>query len=153
MARRFDIRLKILLVGDSGVGKSCLMSQFVDNEFSGNYVETIGVAFRVKTFYVGGKRVKLEIWEISGNEKFRDMTTSFYHDADGVIVVYDVTSKESLENVNFWLREIETNCVAGVQQMLVGNKKDIEDRKVHLHDARSFAHQVKFRIHRFPLFL
>lgn len=138
----FDIRLKIVMIGDCGVGKSCLLSQFVDKTFSGTYTKTIGVGFWKKTVDVRGQKVKLEIWEISGNEIFRDITASFYRDADGIIVVYDVTVKESLKNVEYWMKEIDKNCGYDVQRMLVGNKKDETQRKIHCDEAKTFAHQV-----------
>lgn len=94
----------------AGVGKSCLLLRFADNTFSGSYITTIGVDFKIRTLEVNGEKVKLQIWDTAGQERFRTITSTYYRGTHGVIVVYDVTNGESFANVKRWLHEIEQNC-------------------------------------------
>lgn len=140
--REYDHLLKLLIIGDSGVGKSSLLLRFADNTFTGNYINTIGVDFKIRTLDVDGQRVKLHIWDTAGQERFRTITSTYYRGTHGVIVVYDITNGESFANVKRWLHEIEQNCDV-VNKVLVGNKYDCPDRKVVLYeDAKRFADQM-----------
>lgn len=145
MAREYDYSFKLLIIGDSGVGKSSLLLRFADNTFNSNYITTIGVDFRIRTLCINGDRVKLQIWDTAGQERFRTITSTYYRGAHGVIVVYDVSSRESFSNVQRWLKEIDQNC-DGVNRILVGNKDDFsedQDRKlVSTEEARRFALQA-----------
>ncbi|KAB0794733.1 hypothetical protein PPYR_12052 [Photinus pyralis] len=139
MARDYDHLFKLLIIGDSGVGKSSLLLRFADNTFSGSYITTIGVDFKIRTVTIDGQRIKLQIWDTAGQERFRTITSTYYRGTHGVIVVYDVTNGESFANVKRWLHEIEQNCDV-VNRILVGNKNDCPDRKVVLtEDAKRFA--------------
>ncbi|XP_022057402.1 ras-related protein Rab-35b isoform X2 [Acanthochromis polyacanthus] len=110
MARDYDYLFKLLIIGDSGVGKSSLLLRFADNTFSGSYITTIGVDFKIRTVEINGEKVKLQIWDTAGQERFRTITSTYYRGTHGVIVVYDVTSAESFVNVKRWLHEINQNC-------------------------------------------
>lgn len=146
MAREYDHLFKLLIIGDSGVGKSSLLLRFADNTFSGSYITTIGVDFKIRTLQVEGEKVKLQIWDTAGQERFRTITSTYYRGTHGVIVVYDVTNGESFANVKRWLHEIEQNCDV-VNRILVGNKNDDPDRKVVLtEDAQRFADQMGIRL-------
>ncbi|KAL8624689.1 Ras-related protein Rab-35 [Nucella lapillus] len=146
MAREYDHLFKLLIIGDSGVGKSSLLLRFADNVFSGTYITTIGVDFKIRTIDVGGERVKLQIWDTAGQERFRTITSTYYRGTHGVIVVYDVSSGESFANVRRWLHEIDNNCDV-VNRILVGNKNDDPDRKVVVtEDAQTFAHQMGIQL-------
>jgi len=145
-AKDYDHLFKLLIIGDSGVGKSSLLVRFADNHFSGNYITTIGVDFKIRTIEIQGERVKLQIWDTAGQERFRTITSTYYRGTHGVIVVYDVTSGESFVNVKRWLHEIDANCDV-VNRILVGNKNDDPDRKVVLtEDARRFADQMGIQL-------
>lgn len=145
-AKDYDHLFKLLIIGDSGVGKSSLLVRFADNHFSGNYITTIGVDFKIRTIELHGEKVKLQIWDTAGQERFRTITSTYYRGTHGVIVVYDVTSGESFANVKRWLHEIDQNCDV-VNRVLVGNKNDDPDRKVVLtEDARRFADQMGIRL-------
>ncbi|ESO97361.1 hypothetical protein LOTGIDRAFT_187701 [Lottia gigantea] len=146
MAREYDHLFKLLIIGDSGVGKSSLLLRFADNTFSGTYITTIGVDFKIRTVDVGGEKVKLQIWDTAGQERFRTITSTYYRGTHGVIVVYDVSSGESFANVKRWLHEIDQNCDV-VNRILVGNKDDDPDRKVVVSsDAQRFADQMSIQL-------
>uniref|UniRef100_R4FN30 Ras-related protein Rab-35 n=3 Tax=Rhodnius TaxID=13248 RepID=R4FN30_RHOPR len=146
MAREYDHLFKLLIIGDSGVGKSSLLLRFADNTFTGNYITTIGVDFKIRTMDIDGEKVKLQIWDTAGQERFRTITSTYYRGTHGVIVVYDVTSGDSFANVKRWLHEIEQNCEV-VNRILVGNKNDTPDRKVVLtEDAQRFADQMAIQL-------
>ncbi|KAI9305221.1 GTP-binding protein ypt1, partial [Cunninghamella echinulata] len=125
-----DYLFKLLLIGDSGVGKSCLLLRFADDTYTESYISTIGVDFKIRTIELEGKTVKLQIWDTAGQERFRTITSSYYRGAHGIIVVYDVTDQDSFNNVKQWLNEIERYAAEGVNKLLVGNKSDLTDKKV-----------------------
>merc|ERR1719498_1876386 len=93
--------LKILLIGNSGVGKSCLLMRYVENNFTTNFFNTIGVDFKMKTININDQEVKLQIWDTAGQERFRTITCNYYRGAHGVVIVYDITDRDSFESVNF----------------------------------------------------
>ncbi|CAO3595084.1 unnamed protein product [Absidia cylindrospora] len=130
MDPEYDYLFKILLIGDSGVGKSCLLLRFADDTFTDNYISTIGVDFKIRTIELEGKTVKLQIWDTAGQERFRTITSSYYRGAHGIIVVYDVTDSDSFNNVKLWLNEIGRYAAEGVNKLLIGNKNDLTDQKV-----------------------
>uniref|UniRef100_A0A7E4VNP0 Ras-related protein Rab-35 n=1 Tax=Panagrellus redivivus TaxID=6233 RepID=A0A7E4VNP0_PANRE len=140
--RDYDHLFKLLIIGDSGVGKSSLLLRFADNTFSPNYITTIGVDFKIRTISVNGLRIKLQIWDTAGQERFRTITSTYYRGTHGVVVVYDVTNGETFSNVKRWLQEIESNCDS-VQKVLVGNKCESDSRIVDEADARKLAQNIK----------
>mmetsp|Transcript_31071 Transcript_31071/g.41078 ORF Transcript_31071/g.41078 Transcript_31071/m.41078 type:complete len:205 (+) Transcript_31071:126-740(+) len=144
MARQiesYDHLFKLLLIGDAGVGKSSILQRFTDDTFDEHLQSTIGVDFKVKMLDASGKRVKLTIWDTAGQERFRTLTSSYYRGAQGIILVYDVTRKESFENLNQWLNEVEMYAPGegrDVVKLLVGNKMD-KERVVSRQEAESWA--------------
>ncbi|XP_064617249.1 ras-related protein Rab-18A-like [Liolophura sinensis] len=132
--------LKILIIGESGVGKSSLLLRFTDDTFDPDQAATIGVDFKVKTLTVDGNRAKLAIWDTAGQERFRTLTPSYYRGAQGVILVYDVSSKQSFQKLDAWLNELETfSTKHDIIKMLVGNKIDKDKREVTKEDGLKFA--------------
>ena len=125
----YDYLFKLLLIGDSGVGKSSLLLRFSDDTYETTFCSTIGVDFKIKTVDLDGKVVKLQIWDTAGQERFRTITSSYYRGAHGIIIVYDVTDTESFDNVKNWLKEIDKNAAESVQKLLVGNKSDLASKK------------------------
>nr|XP_020443857.1 ras-related protein ORAB-1-like isoform X1 [Monopterus albus] len=125
-----DYLFKLLLIGDSGVGKSCLLLRFADDTYTESYISTIGVDFKIRTIDLDGKTVKLQIWDTAGQERFRTITSSYYRGAHGIIIVYDVTEQESFNNVRQWLDEIDRYACENISRLLVGNKSDLVSKKV-----------------------
>jgi Ras-related protein Rab-1A len=130
MNPEYDFLFKLLLIGDSGVGKSCLLLRFADDTYTESYISTIGVDFKIRTIELEGKTVKLQIWDTAGQERFRTITSSYYRGAHGIIVVYDVTDGDTFSNVKQWLQEIDRYACEGVNKLLVGNKSDLTSKKV-----------------------
>ncbi|KAK4528711.1 hypothetical protein GAYE_SCF63G6656 [Galdieria yellowstonensis] len=130
MNPEYDYLFKLLLIGDSGVGKSCLLLRFADDTYNESYISTIGVDFKIRTIELDGKTVKLQIWDTAGQERFRTITSSYYRGAHGIIIVYDVTDQESFNNVKTWLHEIDRYANESVNKLLVGNKNDLTTKKV-----------------------
>ncbi|KAK4047825.1 hypothetical protein OIV83_005168 [Microbotryomycetes sp. JL201] len=134
---------ELLLIGDSGVGKSCLLLRFADDTYTESYISTIGVDFKIRTIELEGKTVKLQIWDTAGQERFRTITSSYYRGAHGIIVVYDVTDADTFSNVKQWLQEIDRYACEGVNKLLVGNKSDLTNKKVVEYNvAKEFADQI-----------
>ncbi|KAM0891083.1 hypothetical protein ACQ4PT_026631 [Festuca glaucescens] len=138
-----DYLFKLLLIGDSSVGKSCLLLRFADDAYVDTYISTIGVDFKIRTVELDGKSVKLQIWDTAGQERFRTITSSYYRGAHGIIIVYDVTDRESFNNVKQWLSEIDRYASDSVCKLLVGNKCDLVDSKVvDTEEAKAFAESL-----------
>eukprot|EP01090_Pellita_catalonica_P015537 TRINITY_DN4234_c0_g1_i2.p1 TRINITY_DN4234_c0_g1~~TRINITY_DN4234_c0_g1_i2.p1 ORF type:complete len:204 (-),score=40.41 TRINITY_DN4234_c0_g1_i2:110-721(-) len=139
---QYDHLFKILLVGDSGVGKSSLLLRFTDDMFQETFISTIGVDFKIRTVQIEDKTIKLQIWDTAGQERFRTITSSYYRGAHGIIVVYDITDKVTFNNAKMWLSEIDRYACGSVTKLLVGNKSDKEDqRDVTPSDGQEFASQ------------
>ncbi|KAI1725370.1 ras family domain-containing protein [Ditylenchus destructor] len=136
--------LKILIIGESGVGKSSLMLRFVDDLFDPEISATIGVDFRVRTINIDGNLVKLAIWDTAGQERFRTLTPSYYRGGQGVICVYDVGNRSSFDRLEHWIVELETYCTkSDAVKMLVGNKIDTENRVISREEGLQFARKHK----------
>eukprot|EP01013_Petalomonas_cantuscygni_P038288 TRINITY_DN69367_c0_g1_i1.p2 TRINITY_DN69367_c0_g1~~TRINITY_DN69367_c0_g1_i1.p2 ORF type:complete len:204 (+),score=50.71 TRINITY_DN69367_c0_g1_i1:275-886(+) len=143
MSGEYDYLFKILLIGDTGVGKSCLLLRFADESWTEHYISTIGVDFKIKTIQLDGKILKLQIWDTAGQERFRTITSSYYRGAHGIIVCYDVTDQDSFNNVKTWLKEIEKYATDDVCKLLVGNKCDLVVKKtVDYTTAKEFAEKL-----------
>uniref|UniRef100_A0A6M2DH47 small monomeric GTPase n=1 Tax=Xenopsylla cheopis TaxID=163159 RepID=A0A6M2DH47_XENCH len=136
--------LKILIIGESGVGKSSLLLRFTEDNFDEEQSLTIGVDFKTKKINIDGSLIKLAIWDTAGQERFRTLTPSYYRDAQGAILVYDVSNKSSFNKMQEWLGELDTySTKSNLVKMLVGNKIDKEPREVSREEGLKFARRHK----------
>jgi len=143
----YDYLFKILLVGESGIGKSCLLLRFADDAFTDAFISTIGVDFKIKTVDINSKCVKLQIWDTAGQERFRTITTTYYRGAHGVILCYDITDRTSFSKLSNWLGEIHKFAKEDVVILLVGTKADLNTkREVSTQEGQDFAnaHNMHF---------
>eukprot|EP01083_Nonionella_stella_P008119 23447_1 len=139
----YDFLLKMVLVGDSGVGKSCLLKRFASNDWDPKFISTIGVDFEIMTLSLLDKQIRLQIWDTAGQERFQNITTSYYRGAHCIILVYDITQLETFEHVHKWHRQIQEHSNSNVQILLVGNKSDLgENRQVPYEDAEEMANNL-----------
>eukprot|EP01138_Halocafeteria_seosinensis_P006565 gb/GECG01006711.1/.p1 GENE.gb/GECG01006711.1/~~gb/GECG01006711.1/.p1 ORF type:complete len:212 (+),score=22.95 gb/GECG01006711.1/:1-636(+) len=131
---------KYIIIGDTGVGKSCLLLQFTDNRFQPVHDLTIGVEFGARTVKVDDKEVKLQIWDTAGQESFRSITRSYYRGAAGALLVYDISRRETFNNLTRWLEEARQNGNRNMVVMLIGNKSDLDHRRqVSYQEGEEFA--------------
>jgi len=136
----YEFIFKVLLLGNSNVGKSSLFLRFVDDIWNDTFVPTIGVDFKIKTFDIDEKRIKMQIWDTAGQERFKNIIASYYRGAHGILLIYDVTDKDSFKNLSNWLIEIEKNSSKNVLKVLIGNKTDLEEKRViSYNQAKEFA--------------
>eukprot|EP00216_Chloropicon_sp_CCMP2111_P004391 CAMPEP_0198239124 /NCGR_PEP_ID=MMETSP1446-20131203/4634_1 /TAXON_ID=1461542 ORGANISM="Unidentified sp, Strain CCMP2111" /NCGR_SAMPLE_ID=MMETSP1446 /ASSEMBLY_ACC=CAM_ASM_001112 /LENGTH=192 /DNA_ID=CAMNT_0043921675 /DNA_START=599 /DNA_END=1174 /DNA_ORIENTATION=+ len=126
----YDHVIKLLLIGDSGVGKSCLLLRFSENSFTTGFVSTIGIDLKIKKVMIDNKCCKMQIWDTAGQERFRTITKAYYRGAMGILLVYDTTNEVSFKNVRTWMRNIEQNSAEDVEKIIIGNKSDAEDSRV-----------------------
>ena len=126
----YEFIFKVLLLGNSNVGKSSLFLRFVDDIWNDTFVPTIGVDFKIKTFELDEKKIKMQIWDTAGQERFKNIISSYYRGAHGILLIYDVTDKDSFRNLANWLIEIEKNANKNVLKVVIGNKTDLENRRV-----------------------
>ncbi|KAK9451958.1 ras family-domain-containing protein [Limtongia smithiae] len=138
----YDYLFKAVLIGDSGVGKSNLLSRFTRNEFNLESKSTIGVEFATRSIEVDGKTIKAQIWDTAGQERYRAITNAYYRGAVGALLVYDITKNSTYENATRWLKELRDHADSNIVIMLVGNKSDLrQQRAVSTEEAEAFARE------------
>src|ERR1700756_3136311 len=136
----YDFLFKVVLIGDSGVGKSNLLSRFTRNEFNLDSKSTIGVEFATRSIQVDTKTIKAQIWDTAGQERYRAITSAYYRGAVGALLVYDISKHQTYDNVTRWLKELRDHADANIVIMLVGNKSDLRHlRAVPTEEAKQFA--------------
>ncbi|KAK7534052.1 ras-related protein rab-like protein-11B [Phyllosticta citribraziliensis] len=136
----YDFLFKVVLIGDSGVGKSNLLSRFTRNEFNLDSKSTIGVEFATRSIQVDAKTIKAQIWDTAGQERYRAITSAYYRGAVGALLVYDISKHQTYENVTRWLKELRDHADSNIVIMLVGNKSDLRHlRAVPTEEAKQFA--------------
>ena len=148
--QEYDYLFKILLIGNTFVGKSSLLQRFIDQSWNGKFDPTIGVDFvriiknkkiqKLKTIEVEGKKVKLQIWDTAGEERFRNITSSYYKGGHGILLMYDITNRNSFESIKNWLIEVEKHADKNIYKILIGNKIDLEkDRDITYNEGKEYA--------------
>ena len=141
---KFDLSFKLIVIGDSGVGKSCLTTMATKNIFEESYSATIGFEFFTFNIKLNGKIIKLQIWDTCGQELYRSLITNFYRNSSLAIIVYNVTDRNSFENVDLWFKELRTHSNPNVKVFLIGNKIDLDDqRKVQTEEGEKYTEQYK----------
>ncbi|KAM8930387.1 ras-related protein Rab-43 [Pelodytes ibericus] len=136
----YDFLFKLVLIGDAGVGKTCLVQRFKSGLFAERQGSTIGVDFTMKTLEIQGKRVKLQIWDTAGQERFRTITQSYYRSANGAIIAYDITKKKTFASIPRWIEDVKKYAGSNIVQLLIGNKTDMHEfREVQLEEAKTLA--------------
>ncbi|KAI8343246.1 ras-related protein rab-2 [Chlamydoabsidia padenii] len=137
----YNYIIKYIIVGDSGVGKSCLLIQFTDKRFNAGRELTIGVEFGTRFISVDDKQIKLQIWDTAGQESFRSITQSYYRGAAGALLVYDISRRESFDHISTWLADVRKHANPNTTIVLVGNKSDLGEnkRQVTYEEAEQFA--------------
>lgn len=137
---QYDHLVKIILVGDSGTGKSAILHRYTDDTFLTSYISTIGVDFKITTCKYNDKNIKLQIWDTAGQERFQTITTTYYRGSHAIIVVYDITDRDSFDNVTYWISQIKKYAADNVNILLIGNKNDLNyGRKVSQKEGEEFA--------------
>ncbi|PAA72367.1 hypothetical protein BOX15_Mlig016792g2 [Macrostomum lignano] len=147
MAKAYDYLFKLLLIGDSGVGKTSVLIRFAEDSFSPTFISTIGIDFKIRTIELDGKKVKLQIWDTAGQERFRTITTAYYRGAMGILLVYDVTNAKSFDNIRTWIGNINQHANPDVEKMLLANKCDMNDRRMiakEMGERLANEHQLRF---------
>ena len=135
------------MIGDSGVGKSCILLRFADDKFNENFYATIGVDFRFKNVMVDDKSVKLQIWDTAGQERFKTITSAYYRGADGIIIVYDITDRNSFAHIKDWLDDVNKYTDDNPLKIIVGNKIDlIKDKQINNNDMKTMTAQTGIEI-------
>ncbi|XP_063221644.1 ras-related protein Rab-8A [Bacillus rossius redtenbacheri] len=129
MALDFAATYKVLVLGDSNVGKTCIVHRYCDERYYDTYISTIGIDFKQKIINLDGTPVKLQIWDTAGQERFRTLTTAYYRGAMGILLMYDVTSLDSFNHLSYWLRNIQENAAPDVVKVLAGNKCDVVEQR------------------------
>ncbi|ULT82009.1 hypothetical protein L3Y34_011757 [Caenorhabditis briggsae] len=136
-----DFSYTVMILGDSCTGKTCLLIRYKDGAFlNNNFISTVGIDYRNKLINMGDKKVKLQIWDTAGQERFRSVATSYYRDADALLLVYDIANRQSFDNVRDWLSHIKEHGKEAVQVTLVGNKCDLP-RVVQADEGRRLAEE------------
>ncbi|KAK4473560.1 hypothetical protein MN116_002917 [Schistosoma mekongi] len=146
MAKCYDYLFRLLLIGDSGVGKTSILLRFSEDMFNLTFISTIGIDFMIRTVDIDGKKIKLQIWDTAGQERFKTITTAYYRGAMGIMLVYDITNKHSFNNIKTWMQNIYEHANNDVEKMLLGNKCDVEEkRQVSQKDGLELANSHKIR--------
>ena len=143
-----DLKLKLVLLGDSGVGKTNLISRYISNSFDENTRATIGVEFFCKNFRINKKRtIKVEIWDTAGQERYKAITSVYYKGAKGAFIVYDITSRKTFENIDKWIGEIKERTTDDVKLIIIGNKTDLNNER----EVKSEEALIKYQDMDIPL--
>ena len=138
----YDEKIKLMVIGETRVGKTALIKKYTKDIFGGAYLTTVGIDFQEKIINVEDKVVKLQIWDTAGQERFRNIAKNYFHTSDGFLIVYDISNKESFEKLDFWYEQIKLNAPENTKCIVVGNKCDLEEkRKVNKEEGETFSRE------------
>ena len=141
----FDIKLKIMVLGESMVGKTSLITRYTNDKFGGRYLCTVGIDFQKKKIEKNGKRVLLQIWDTAGQERFRNVTKNYFQASQGFILAYDINNKDSFEKVQYWIEEIKLNAEEKIKCVLIGTKSDLDRREVSEEEGQNLGKENGYK--------
>ena len=142
----FDEKIKLMILGDSSVGKSSILRKYCKNEFLDKYITTIGIDFQIKNLTINNKKIKLQVWDTAGQERYRVVTKNYFNTSDGFIIIYDITNRETFTNINNWIEQITTIVGNNVKCVIFGNKNDLNNkRKVETDEGKELAEKFNFK--------
>ena len=142
----FDEKIKLMILGDSSVGKSSILRKYCKNEFLDKYITTIGIDFQIKYLTINNKKIKLQVWDTAGQERYRVVTKNYFNTSDGFIIIYDITNRETFTNINNWIEQITTIVGNNVKCVIFGNKNDLNNkRKVETDEGKELAEKFNFK--------
>ena len=138
---KYDEKIKIMIIGESKVGKTSLISRYCNNDFDGGaYLSTVGIDFQVKNIILNNKNIRIQIWDTAGQERYRNIAKSYFQSSDGFIIVYDISYIETFQKLDFWIEQIKLNSQEYTKMILFGNKCDIEEgRQISEEEAKEYA--------------
>ena len=143
MEQEYDYLFKVLLIGDSSVGKTSVLLRYVEDTFNHEFQTTIGVDFKISTFQLNGKIIKLQLWDTAGQDRFKNIVASYYRGAHGIVLAFDITNHASFQNINRWYDEAQNYLQKSVPKLLIGNKLDLSSqRAVRTEDAKELADRL-----------
>jgi Ras-related protein Rab-8A len=146
MQKAFDMQIKLLLIGDSGVGKSSVLLRYCNDSYSESFITTIGIDFKIKNIQLNSKQIKLQIWDTAGQERFRSNTTSYLRGAHGIILMYNITDRNTFTSIRDWVEQIQMHADINVNKILVGSKCDLEDeRAISYEEGQAFASEYNIQ--------
>ena len=144
----YDKKCQLLIIGDSTVGKTSILSRFANGTFNSNYLATVGLDNFTKDETIDDKNVRIKIWDTAGQERYKALTKGFFRNAEGIMIVYDVTNQESFENLKNWIQSIKDNMgndfLERIPVLIIGNKIDSDEREIKTEDAESFCKQQNY---------
>jgi len=140
----YDEKIKLMVIGETRVGKTSLIKKYTKDEFGGAYLTTVGIDFQEKIIKIDDKTVKLQIWDTAGEERFRNIAKNYFHTSNGFLLVYDISNKESFEKLHFWNEQIKINAPENTRCIVIGNKTDLNDkREVSQIEGETFSKEYK----------
>jgi Ras-related protein Rab-1A len=146
MNNKYDYLFKLIIIGDTNTGKSCLLQRFADDSYTNEFISTIGVDFKVKTITINDKMIKTQIWDTAGQDRFRSITNSYYRGVHGIIISYDITNKQSFVNIERWMRNVKDFVSDNAVKILIGTKSDLEEkRKVSKKELEDLANELDMK--------
>ena len=140
----YDEKIKIMIIGETKIGKTSLISRYCKNEFFGGaYLSTIGIDFQTKNLTFNNKKIRVQIWDTAGQERYRNIAKNYFQSSDGFIIVYDISNIDSFEKLDYWIEQIKTNSQENTKMILFGNKIDLEDqRQVSKSEGEEYAKKI-----------
>ena len=141
----FDLKLKVMVLGESMVGKTSLITRYTNEKFGGRYLCTVGIDFQKKKLLISNKKIVLQIWDTAGQERFRNVTKNYFHASQGFVLAYDINNKDSFEKMQYWVEEIQSNADEKIKCILVGTKCDLDSREVQFDEGDELAEKFGFK--------